>query len=449
MTLALVDFSSIFHRVWHINKEEAAHNVEAFINRIEADEVIVCLDAPPYERKKIDGEYKANRDIPDPELVGSMNSCIKKILDSGFKTARCQGWEADDVIATIAMGNTEESLIVYGSDKDLLQCVDLTNPFPKKDENPLQTSESRLGVKREQVRDYLAIVGDASDNVKGISGIGPKNAIRMLEKFGTLHGILKAVSEQPSAFTEKTALQIFEAMPYIDKSLDLVTLRTNLEIEYEQRNRVIDAEFFNDQKSEEQNEKQIIEIEKPKYIVKTEELDYRHSLEPVGTDNAWKVSVTLANSGLYQKLHGAEQIFAVIMRGRALGLDATTALDQINMIQGRPTLSAQAIIGIIKASPKCKYFHLLESTPDSCTWETFREGDPAPTRRTMTRKEADDSGFSKQPEYVDKRKTGKIITKEQWEKQPATMLMWRCGTALGRPVYPDLLNGIYATEELE
>ena len=450
MTVALIDFSSIFHRIWHVNKIEAAHSIEAFVNRVQADDIIICVDSPPYLRKEVDSSYKANRDVPDPELVGDMRSTLDRLLNSGYKIARCQGWEADDVIATLAK-QIDEPLTVFATDKDLLQAVDITNPFPRQDEDPTQTPESRLGIKREQIVDYLTLVGDSSDNIKGVTGIGDKTAVKMLTEFGSLKGILDAVDAENPRISEKTRANINDARnDWMANSAHLATLNRDLEIEFEQRertNRVIDAEC------DKPKEQTALAIERPQYIVKTSEIDYRHSLEPIGTDSAWKVAVTLANSGLYEKFKGPEQILAVVMRGRALGIDATTALDQVHMIQGRPTLSAQAVIGIIKASPKCKYFHLAESTPDTCTWDTLRDGEPGPTRRTMTRKEVDDAGFSLQPEYIwengKKKKTGRIVTKDKWIEMPATMLMWRCAVSLGRPVYPDLLNGIYATEELE
>lgn len=449
MSLALIDFSSLFHRLWNVNRVEVEHKCLSFVNRLNEDEVIICVDSPPYQRKKEVPSYKANRDVPDPELVGLLRSTIEKLAEDGYKIASCEGWEADDVIATLVTQNTEDSVTVYGTDKDLLQVCDLTVPFT----DEVKTPENTLGVPRNLVVDYLSLVGDSSDNVKGVSGIGPKTAVKMLQKFGTLNGIRDAVKSHPESFTEKTSVAIYEAEEWLDQTVRLITLRTDLEVSFEKRERK-EAEYVECETIEQsQIQKTSQKDDEPRYIVKHEEIDYRHSLEPVGIDQAWKAAMFLHRSGLYQSLKGPEQVMAIIMRGRALGIDATTALDQMNIIQGRPTLSAQAVIAIIKSSPKCKYFHLEESTPETCTWETFRVGDPKPTRKTMTREEADSAGFTLQPEYVwegnKKRRTGKIVTKDQWEKQPATMLMWRTGVALGRPVYPDLLNGIYSTEEFE
>jgi 5'-3' exonuclease len=465
MSIALIDFSSLFHRLYHVNREEVEQKIQSFLNSLPVyDDVIICLDSPPYKRKEIDSGYKANRNAPDPELIGSLRSCIKKVSKSGYTMASCEGWEADDVIATMVGKITNESVTVYGTDKDLLQCTDLTVPFT----NELKTPESTLGVPREKVVDYLCLVGDTSDNVKGVYGIGPKRAQEALAKFGSLSGLYETLKNKPSSFNDKTAEALLESLSWMDTTRQLITLNNKLDVKIEKQERVETQYFDNaDPEVETQTEntidiqsettKQQAAIQKtadPQYIVKTEAIDYRHAIEPMGIESAYRFAQMACKSELYcTKFKGPEQHMIAIMRGRALGMDATTALDQINMIQGRPTLSAQAIIGLIKASPKCKYFCLIESTQETCTWETHRDGEPQPTRRTMTMKEASDSKFTTQPEYKwngqKKIKTGNIVIKDKWEEMPATMLMWRCGTALGRSVYPDLINGIYSVDEME
>jgi 5'-3' exonuclease len=461
MSIALIDFSSLFHRLYHVNREEVEQKIQSFLNSLPVyDDVIICLDSPPYKRKEVDAGYKANRDTPDPELIGSLRQCVRKVAESGYPMASCEGWEADDVIATLVAKHADESVTVYGTDKDLLQCTNLTVPFTSE----IKTPENTLGVPREKVIDYLCLVGDTSDNVKGVSGIGPKRAQEALAKFGNLSEIYEALQTSPSKFSDKTAEALLESISWIDTTRKLITLENQLDVKIEKKERV-ETEYF-ETSAEHGAETQFVQSEnvvdvpavitqaptepktaiqkapEPQYIVKTEPVDYRHAIEPMGIESAYRFAQMACKSELYgSKFKGPEQHMITIMRGRALGMDATTALDQMNMIQGRPTLSAQAIIGLIKASPKCKYFCLIESTPETCTWETHREGEPQPTRRTMTMREASDSKF-------DWDKKNKCI-KHTWKEMPANMLMWRCGTALGRPVYPDLINGIYSVDEME
>jgi len=430
MSLALIDFSSLFHRLWNVNRVEVEHKCLSFVSRLNEDEVIICLDSPPYERKKEAPSYKANRDVPDPELVGLLRSTIDKLADDGYKIARCDGWEADDVIATLVTQNTEDGVVVYGTDKDILQVCDLKVPFT----DEVKTPESTLGVPRELVVDYLSLVGDSSDNVQGVSGIGPKTAVKMLQKFGTLKGIRDAVKTHPESFTEKTSVAIYEAEEWLDQTVKLITLRTDLEISFEKRERK-EVEYVECETVEQdQSQSTSHNNDEPHYIVKHEPVDYRHSLEPVGIEQAFRFAQMAVRSALYPKFKSPEQCMMVVMRGKAFGLDATTSLDSIDMIQGKPTLKAQLIAGIIMSSPKCEFLECVSLSSDSCTWETKRVGNRSMQSRTWTIKDAERMG---------------LASKDNWRKQPDVMLQWRCLTALARQVYPDLMLGIYAPEEFE
>jgi 5'-3' exonuclease len=440
MSIALIDFSSLFHRLYHVNREEVEQKIQSFLNSLPVyDDVIICLDSPPYKRKEIDGSYKANRDTPDPELVGSLRQCIKKVADSGYAIAGCDGWEADDVIATLVAKNTEESITVYGTDKDLLQCTDLNVPFT----NDVKTPENTLGVPRDKVVDYLCLVGDTSDNVKGIDGIGPKRAQDALAKFGSLSDMYETLKNTPSAFSDKTAKALLESLLWIDTTRKLITLNSNLDVKIEKQE-CVETCFVQDEKvtgvqaeltqASSAPQTAIQKAPEPQYIVKTETIDYRHSLEPVGTDGAFRFAKMACESGLYPKFKGPAQHMMAVMRGRVFGLDATTSLDAIEMIQGKPTLKAQLIAGIIMASPKCEFLECSELSSASCTWETKRVGNRSVQSRTWTIQDAEKMGLNK---------------KDNWKKQPDVMLQWRCLMAIARQVYPDITLGIYDKDELE
>jgi 5'-3' exonuclease len=240
MSIALIDFSSLFHRLYHVDRVQVEQKIQSFLNSLPVyDEVIICLDSPPYKRKEIDTSYKANRDTPDPELIGSLRQCIKKVAESGYAIAGCDGWEADDVIATLVAKNTEESVTVYGTDKDLLQCCDLTVPFT----NDVKTPDNTLGVPREKVVDYLCLVGDTSDNIKGVAGIGPKRAQDALAKFGSLSGMYETLKSTPSAFSDKTAEALLESLSWIDTTRQLITLNSKLDVKTEKKEQV-ETEYF-------------------------------------------------------------------------------------------------------------------------------------------------------------------------------------------------------------
>jgi 5'-3' exonuclease len=422
MTISIVDFSALFHRIWHANHEEAVHRVAGIIRNLPEERVIIAVDSPPYDRKKIDPEYKANRDVPDPELVGQLRECIEQLANDGYEIARCQGWEADDVIGTLVQ-TTDAT--VYGADKDLLQITDIVDPLSGEIKTP-----TCLGVKRDQVVDYLCLVGDTSDNVKGVNGIGPKTAVKMLKKYGYYFEIMDAVRTEPNSFRPSTREALLESLDWMDTTRELVTIRTDLDIEFEQRERK-PVEF-----ESEPVQDTAIEIikEQPTHIATVKDVEFRHTLEPIGIEQAYRFAKMADASALYQKFRGPEQIMMTIMRGRAFGMDATTALDSIDMIQGKPTMKASMIAGLIMSNPKCEFLECVHFGDDKCTWETKRVGGRNTISRTFTIQEADRLGLS---------------SKDNWKKQPGVMLQWRCVTALARQVYPDIMLGIYGREEFE
>ena len=120
--------------------------------------------------------------------------------------------------------------------------------------------------------------------------------------------------------------------------------------------------------------------------------------------------------------------------GAAIGLDPLLAVYQLHFIEGRPTLSADGMAGLVKGSSACEYLVLTESTPERATYQTQRRGDPEPTVMSFTIEEATSAGL-----------TGR----GNWAKYPRAMLRARAVTAICRAVYPDVCGGLYDPDELE
>lgn len=127
-------------------------------------------------------------------------------------------------------------------------------------------------------------------------------------------------------------------------------------------------------------------------------------------------------------------VAAIVLHGASLGIDAMSAIRSMHIIEGKPTLSADLMVGLAKRSPICEYFILVESTDEIATWETKRRGDPKPVRMSFTIAQARVAGL-----------TGKAT----WKAYPAAMLRARGASALGRAVYSDLFAGVYDPDELE
>jgi DNA polymerase-1 len=177
-----------------------ARTLHDLLDKEKPDRIAVAFDpAGPTFRHKRYPEYKATRQKMPEEIVGQLELLREVTRGLGIPVFEVPGYEADDVIGTLALQAAREGwevLIVTG-DKDFLQLVDervrLYNVFkpgvPLLIEGVAEARE-RLGVPPSHVVDVLAIMGDASDNVPGVGGIGEKGAIKLLQEWGSLDELL-------------------------------------------------------------------------------------------------------------------------------------------------------------------------------------------------------------------------------------------------------------------
>ncbi len=168
----------------------------------------IAFDLPaPTKREKKYSEYKAKRPaMPDPLKV--QVPVIKELVSLlGIKIYELEGYEADDLIATIAQWALEKDfkVKVYSPDKDILQLVNdrllVINPISQEVFDRRKVLE-KFGVPPEKLRDYLALVGDKVDNIEGVRGVGPKTAIRILETYGSVENILARWEDFSTAFPQ-------------------------------------------------------------------------------------------------------------------------------------------------------------------------------------------------------------------------------------------------------
>ena len=148
-------------------------------------------------------------------------------------------------------------------------------------------------------------------------------------------------------------------------------------------------------------------------------------------------------SGLANRLHAAgvfgaevtsaDKAFAVLLKGHELGFSPMASAGSISIIKGKVSLSADATIALCKRSPACLYLRLVASTEEVATYETQRHGDPSPTVLHYTIAQASKAGL-----------TGS----QTWRGHAPAMLRARCGAAIARAVYPDLVAGIYDPDEV-
>ena len=183
-------------------------------------------------RHDIYNDYKANRP-PMPEDLREQLSPLKEICNAmGMPVIEIPKVEADDVIATLAvMGSQQGMPIVISSlDKDLMQLVE--DPLVKM-MNTMNNQiydvagvQEKFGVHPNQIIDYLAIVGDTSDNIPGVPKVGPKTAVKWLGEFKTLQGII----DNADSLTGVVGQNFRDSIPDLDRNIELVTLKKDVDL---------------------------------------------------------------------------------------------------------------------------------------------------------------------------------------------------------------------------
>jgi DNA polymerase-1 len=203
------------------------------------DYLAVVFDAGSSHREVLYPAYKATREKMPDELAASLPRIRELVAGFRDEVVELEGYEADDVIGTLARqaeAHGIESVIVSG-DKDFYQLirpgVSLLNPgrggptgVAEEWVDPTNASE-RLGVPPAQVADYLALIGDSSDNVPGAPGIGPKTALELLGTWGSVEALLEHAAEL-SGKRAREALTNHADLVRLSKTL--VTIQTDLPI---------------------------------------------------------------------------------------------------------------------------------------------------------------------------------------------------------------------------
>ncbi len=160
------------------------------------DMIAVAMDAPgPTFRHELYTEYKANRPPMPDELIRQCNRIDEIIAAMNIPVLRLEGYEADDIIGTVATRAAQKDLQVYicSNDKDLEQLLsDNITIFDPKSGSEKDTAalQEKKGIRPDQVVDLLALQGDTSDNVPGVPDVGPKTALQWLQKYGSLENLL-------------------------------------------------------------------------------------------------------------------------------------------------------------------------------------------------------------------------------------------------------------------
>ncbi len=216
----------------------------------DSDYIIFAIDTKGDTfRNEIDPNYKANRSAPPPELSMQLPIAIEWIDKMGYKTLGKEGYEADDMIATVTRLAKERGykVRVVSHDKDLYQLIDdskvvIVDAIKRKSVDEAACFE-KYGVTPKQFIDYQSILGDSADNVPGVKGIGKVGAEKLLKEYGSLENIYEHIDEIKGATQKK----LIESKEQAFMSKELVTLRDDVfdEIDFEEYKMDVENPFVN------------------------------------------------------------------------------------------------------------------------------------------------------------------------------------------------------------
>ena len=262
MKLLILDGNSVINRAYFgvkpLTTREGlyTHAIYGFLNileRMEKEEqpeaVCVAFDlhGPTFRHQKYDG-YKATRHGMPEELAQQMPVMKDVLRAMNIPIYECQGWEADDVIGTVGKicSNNDWECVVVTGDRDSLQLIDENVHIKLVISRPGQTTatlydrakfEEEYGFEPKKLIDLKALMGDSSDNIPGVAGVGPKTATDLLLKFGSLDGVYAHIDDPSIRPKLREKLEAGKENAYL--SYDLATIRPEAPIDFEPRDAII------------------------------------------------------------------------------------------------------------------------------------------------------------------------------------------------------------------
>lgn len=257
-TLLVLDANSLIHRAYHAlppltdsdgRPAGGLYGLSSILikllREVRPEFVVAAYDRPePTFRKKEFAEYKATRAQAADDLIEQLKSSKDVFSGFGIKTLECPGFEADDIIGTVTWrfkGMPDiERLVILSGDLDVLQLVEgdrVVAWFPHKGISEFTEYDEvgvigRFGIPPSLLPDYKGLVGDKSDNIPGVSGVGPKTAVGLIKEYGPLEdlyelspapkteAIRRVLAGRDSAIMSKRLATISREAPIGDISLD-------------------------------------------------------------------------------------------------------------------------------------------------------------------------------------------------------------------------------------
>src|SRR5262245_51557930 len=250
-TLFLIDGSSQMYRAYHAirglsgpdgRSTNAVYGFVTMLRKLIADHhpeyIAASFDlAGPTFRDQLATDYKANRSPMPPDLAEQIPWVHEACAALGVPLVNVAGFEADDVIGTLAVKAASEgfAVAIVTGDKDFFQLVKdgAIRVFNPRDEGTWYDSAGvlqKFGVRPDQVVDVLALMGDSIDNVKGVPGIGEKGARDLIAVHGSLDALLAGAAELQQKRNREALLANTDAAR---QSRELLRIRTDVEVPFD------------------------------------------------------------------------------------------------------------------------------------------------------------------------------------------------------------------------
>jgi len=277
MKLLLVDGSALLHRAYHAYPPLTSKTGEivgavygvasiliSALENVEPSHVMVAWDLPKptFRHVKYVG-YKAQRPKADEEMVQQIPKVKEIIASMGIVQVEQEGYEADDILGTLAtqvsrdkfqipnsnlqtnsnnqIQNSKQvtEVIILTGDQDTMQLVSenvrVLTPAKGANQSILYGPDevfNKYGVYPEQIVDYKALIGDASDNIPGVSGIGPKGAAELIGKFSSLEGIYQNLTKIP--LNQRIKLETGKESAFLSQDLSRIVTDMKLSVQIEE-----------------------------------------------------------------------------------------------------------------------------------------------------------------------------------------------------------------------
>ena len=244
-TLLLVDGSSYLYRAFHALPDlrsptgaptGALYGIISMLRRLRHDypaSYLACVfDARGKTfRDDLYQEYKANRAAMPEDLAAQVEPIHEAVRILGWPILMVEGVEADDVIGTLAKQAAAKGMatVISTGDKDMAQLVNEQVTLINTMSNEKLDREgvaAKFGVPPERIPDYLSLIGDTSDNVPGVAKVGPKTAVKWMNQYGTLDGVIANADKITGAVGDN----LRNTLDWLPKAHELVTIRTDCDL---------------------------------------------------------------------------------------------------------------------------------------------------------------------------------------------------------------------------